>query len=198
MCWLFIYYPYNIALYIIIKKMDSRPYVEYRNTVLWGRVWKEIYWYQCVWLFKDYMDKVLWYKVRISWNANQIRTNKYWVFNTIRQRIFWMNDLMQGDIIISLKWTCWHIAIVDHIAWWKIFVLEQNGSWKNSGSWTGANAIRVQGYTPWFWVWVWRCSKIFSNLQLERKFIDDKLSKNPSDYKSTLDYKNSIRYIKFA
>lgn len=95
---------------------------------------------------------------------------------------------MQWDIIFATKWTYWHVAIVDHIADGKIYVLEQNGSGKNSGSGLGANAIRVKGYPFSFWAGVWRCKKIFDNLQIERAYCDSKGTPEALEYKQTLRY----------
>lgn len=128
-------------------------YIEYKKKMLWKRVdFDSAYGYQCVDLIKDYMCSVFGIKVYKSWNANEIRTNKYRIFDKRRKKVVGTSNLIQWDIIVSLKGKYWHIAIVDD----KYNVLEQNGSWKNSGSWIWANAIRVKQYPLSFWVWVWR------------------------------------------
>jgi hypothetical protein len=164
--------------------------------MLWKRIdfdkWK---WYQCIDLFKDYMFKVLGIKIITSGNAKDVRTNKYKVFDNTWQKIPWTKDLMQWDIIVSTKWTYWHIAIVDKVLAVKPYVLEQNWSWIRSGNWLWANAIRVQCYEPSFRAGVRRCKKIFDNLQKERLFIDKKIQKINTDVETTLAYKNSIRYL---
>ena len=84
---------------------------------------------------------------------------------------------MQGDIIIRSKGQYGHVAVVDHVLNGKVYVLEQNGSGKDSGSGLGANAIRIQPYRLDFYVTVLRCKKIFDNLVLEREFANAKIEK---------------------
>jgi hypothetical protein len=52
----------------------------------------------------------------------------------------------------------------------------------------------VQGYDPKFFVGVWRCMKIFENLQAERKYIDKKIKERSDMVEITKRYKESIRY----
>jgi len=116
---------------------------------------------------------------------------------------------MQWDIIVRTRWKYGHIAIVDRIANGMIYVLEQNGSGKNSGSGEWENAIRLKGYPFDFYDIVLRCPKIFDNLQEERRYIEEKLLERQEAVKAdpesnllkakliaTQDYQNSIRYIK--
>jgi len=127
---------------------------EYIETMLWKRInYDHAYWYQCVDLFKDYMDKVYWVKLGRSWNANQIRYNRYKPFDKRRQRIYWTADLKQWDIIISLYGRYWHIAVVNN-DWIKVNVLEQNWVW--GWNWLRWNAIRLKQYSKRFWKWVYR------------------------------------------
>lgn len=84
---------------------------------------------------------------------------------------------MQGDIIIRSQGQYGHVAVVDHILNGKVYVLEQNGSGKDSGSGLGANAIRIQAYRLDFYDTVLRCKKIFDNLVLEREFVAEKIAK---------------------
>nr|DAS81018.1 MAG TPA: CHAP domain protein [Bacteriophage sp.] len=51
-----------------------------------------------------------------------------------REKIKGTKNLMQGDIIIRSQGQYGHVAIVDHVLNGKVYVLEQNGSGKNSGS----------------------------------------------------------------
>lgn len=166
-----------------------RPYTDYKNKMIGKRINYD-HWlgYQCVDLFKDYCNRVIWKSYWKTGNAKQIWTNKYKIFDKMWTYVQGTKDLMQWDIIVSIKGTYWHVAIIDRITWWKIFVLEQNGSGKRSGNGLGPNAIRIRPYPFSFWTGIWRCEKIFQNLQLERQYIN-KTNKN------TLDYENSIRYI---
>jgi hypothetical protein len=59
----------------------------------------------------------------------------------------------------------------------KVYVLEQNGSGKDSGSGLGANAIRIQPYRLDFYDTVLRCKKVFDNLVLEREFVAKKIAR---------------------
>ena len=173
--------------------MSERPYKEFTLKRLWNRVdYDHCYWYQCVDLIKQYMDECLWmWKIWSLWNAKNVMNAK--IFNNW-EKIQWVKNLMQWDIIISTKWTYGHIAIVDHYAWNKIYVLEQNWSWKNSWSWTWNNAIRIHAYTPTFYSMVLRCKKIFENLQLERKFANAKIENLKNEIKITEDYLATTRY----
>lgn len=173
-----------------------RPYVDFKNKWVGKKVdYDKWAGYQCVDLFKQYMDEVLGIKLGKSWSAKQIRKNSYKIFNKTRTQHPGTKDLMQGDIICSYKWKFWHIAIFDHYAWNQAFVLEQNGSGLHSGSWVGSNAIRVHWYALSFWAGTWRCQKIFDNLELERAFIDAKLKSIAGDTSNTLNYRQSIRYV---
>ena len=108
---------------------------------------------------------------------------------------------MQGDIIIRSQGKYGHVAVVDHILNGKVYVLEQNGSGKDSGSGLGANAIRIQPYRLNFYDTVLRCKKIFGNLVLERKFVAEKLKKlegvegQENEIKITKEYLATTRYI---
>lgn len=93
------------------------------------------------------------------------------------EKIKGMKNLMQGDIIIRSQGQYGHVAIVDHVLNGKVYVLEQNGSGKNSGSGLGANAIRIQPYTLSFYDTILRCKKTFDNLVLEREFVAEKIAR---------------------
>lgn len=66
---------------------------------------------------------------------------------------------------------------MDHVLNGKVYVLEQNGSGKNSGSGLGANAIRIQAYNFSFYDTILRCKKTFDNLVLEREFVNEKIAR---------------------
>lgn len=176
----------------------ERPYVDWKKSVLWKRIdvdnfpvkWK----YQCVDLVKWYM-KFLWYKIIKTGNADELRINKYWTFDKSREQIKWTKNLMQWDIIVRWTKKGYHVAIFDHKANWRLYVVEQNWSWINSGSWLWANSIREKDYPTTFWTWIWRCRKVYDNLSKERAYIDNKLKTMDSDKSTTLDYKASIRVI---
>ena len=176
----------------------ARPYVDYAKKMIGKRIdYDKWLWYQCVDLFKDYMKQVLGIHIPTAGNAKEVRTNKYYIFKKEWKRMSWTRDLMQWDIIVTSKWTYGHIAIFDHFAGGKVYVLEQNWSWKNSGNWLWENAIRIYWYDPSFWTGIRRCQKIVDNFNKEIAFIDAKLTTKltPEDRKNTIDYRNSIRRI---
>lgn len=141
---------------LVIK--TSMTHDKYKQKMLWKRVdYDKGYSYQCVDLFKDYADKVFGIRFWKTWNANQIRTNKYKIFDKRRKKINGTLDIRQWDIIIALIWKYWHIAVIDDPSIGS--VIEQNGSWKNSWNWLGANAIRLHTYPltfrKGFWRFIW-------------------------------------------
>lgn len=173
----------------------NRPYTDFRNEWLGKRIdydWSS--WFQCVDLAKLYLDKVvgLW-KIGSLGDAKNIPNNRLFAG---REIIKGTNDIMQGDIIIRTKWKYGHIAIVDHVAGGKVYVLEQNWSGKNSWSWIWPNAIRVQPYSFSFYDTVLRCKKIFENLQDERAFVDEKIKKLQEEIRITNEYLATTRYQK--
>lgn len=185
-----------------------RPFNTFRDKRLWKRVdYDWVYWYQCVDFAKFYIDTCLWlWRVGRLGNAKDTPNAPFFAD---WEKIQGTNDLMQGDIIVRTRDKYWHIAIVDRIVWDKIYVLEQNGSGKNSGSGEGENAIRLKGYSFQFYDMVLRCKKIFENLQEERRYIEEKLLERQEAVRadpesnllkakliSTQDYQNSIRYLK--
>ena len=171
----------------------ERPYVDYKNSVLWKRIdYDWAYWYQCVDLFKDYCDKVLGEKFWKTGNANEIRINKYNIFWNNRAREIWTQNLMQGDILVRWTNVGYHIAIFDHKLNWNLYVLEQNGSGKNSGDWLWPNAIRMHAYKPAFFSWIYRSLKIINNYNKEVEFIENKINTQGEDT-NTLEYAQSIR-----
>lgn len=113
------------------------------------------YGHQCIDLFKDFCDKVIWYKTGKTGNANEAWENKYNALNSDWEKI--TNDTSNpkqvpqvGDIIF---WTTWpystygHVWIVLKAKKWenKITVINQNAG---SGDWKGQDdAVRVQEYS---------------------------------------------------
>ena len=172
----------------------NRPYKNFVGKRIGKRVdYDWAYWYQCVDLIKQYMDECLWMgRIWAIGNANTVINNKFF---SNWEKFYGVKDLMQWDIIISIKWKYGHIAIVDHVADEKIYVLEQNGAGKNSGTWLGDNAIRIKAYNPSFYSVILRCKKIFDNLQLERKFVNEKLENLKRDIKITEEYIATTRFI---
>lgn len=185
-----------------------RPFNTFRDKRLWQRVdYDWVYGYQCVDFAKFYIDTCLWLgRVGRLGNAKDTPNAPFFAD---WEKIQGTNDLMQWDIIVRTRDKYGHIAIVDRIVGDKIYVLEQNGSGKNSGSGEGENAIRLKGYSFQFYDMVLRCKKIFDNLQEERWYIEEKLLERQEAVKadpesnllkakliSTQDYQNSIRYIK--
>ncbi|MFC2494749.1 MAG: CHAP domain-containing protein [Candidatus Absconditicoccaceae bacterium] len=174
----------------------NRPYTDFRNERLGKRIdYDRAYAYQCVDLAKLYLDKVVGLgKIGPLGDARDVPNNRF--FAKGWEIIKGTNDLMQGDIIVRTKGQYGHIAIVDHIAGGKVYVLEQNGSGKNSGNGIGPNAIRVQPYSFSWYDTVLRCKKIFENLQAERAFVAEKVRKLQEEIRITNEYIATTRYQK--
>ena len=179
--------------------MENRPYKNFAKKRLGKRVdYDKQYDYQCTDLAKQYLFEVLRFeKIGALGNAKDMPNNSFF---SSREKIKGMNNLMQWDIIIRSQWPYGHVAVVDHILNGKVYVLEQNGSGKNSGSGLGANSIRIQPYRLNFYDTVLRCKKIFDNLVLEREFVAEKLKKlkgvvgQESEIKITKEYLATTRY----
>ena len=179
--------------------MANRPYKNFAQKRLGKRVdYDKQYDHQCTDLAKQYIDEILGIKkIWPLWNAKDMPNNPFF---SSREKIKGMKNLMQGDIIISSHGPYGHVAIVDHVLNWKVYVLEQNWSGKNSGSGIWANAIRIQPYRLDFYDTVLRCKKIFDNLVLEREFVAEKLKKlegvegQENEIKITKEYLATTRY----
>lgn len=177
-----------------------RPYKDFAQKRRWKRVdYDGAYWFQCADLAKLYIDEGLEFgKIGALGNAKDMPNNPFF---SSWEKIKGTKNLMQGDIIIRSQGKFWHVAVVDHILNGKVYVLEQNGSGKDSGSGLGANAIRIQPYRLDFYDTVLRCKKIFDNLVLERKFVAEKLKKlegvegQENEIKITKEYLATTRYI---
>ena len=169
-----------------------RPYVDFKNKWLGKRIdYDKAYGYQCVDLIKQYLDEVLWFpRVGAIGNAKNVPS-------TLVKKGFsklWVSSLIQWDIIVRTKGKYGHIAIVDRIVNWRVYVLEQNGSWKDSWNWVGENAIRVKDYSiGWFDV-VLRNDGIIGNYDMEMKVINEMILKHKNNIKITEEYKDSIHY----
>ena len=179
--------------------MANRPYKNFVQKRRWKKVdYDGSYGFQCADLAKQYISEALEFgKIGALWNAKNMPNN---TFFSSWEKIKGMNNIMQGDIIISSHGQYWHVAIVDHILNGKVYVLEQNWSGKNSGSGIWANAIRIQPYNLSFYDTILRCKKIFDNLVLEREFVAEKLKKlegvagQESEIKITKEYLATTRY----
>ena len=179
--------------------MENRPYKNFAKKRLGKRVdYDKQYDYQCTDLAKQYISEGLEFgKIGALGNAKDMPNNPFF---SSREKIKGTKNLMQGDIIISSHGPYGHVAIVDHVLNWKVYVLEQNGSGKNSGSGIWANAIRIQPYNLSFYDTILRCKKIFDNLVLEREFVEEKLKKlkgvegQENEIRNTKEYLATTRY----
>ena len=179
--------------------MANRPYKNFVQKRRWKKVdYDGSYGFQCADLAKQYISEALEFgKIGALWNAKDMPKSPFFAN---REKIKGTKNLMQGDIIIRSQGQYGHVAIVDHILNWKVYVLEQNGSGKDSGSGLGANSIRIQAYRLDFYDTVLRCKKIFDNLVLERKFVAEKLKKlegvegQENEIKITKEYLATTRY----
>ena len=179
--------------------MANRPYKNFAQKRLGKRVdYDGSYGFQCADLAKQYISEALEFgKIGALWNAKDMPKSPFFAN---REKIKGTKNLMQGDIIIRSQGQYGHVAIVDHVLNGKVYVLEQNGSGKDSGSGLGANAIRIQPYRLNFYDTVLRCKKIFDNLVLEREFVAEKLKKlkgvegQENEIKITKEYLATTRY----
>ena len=176
-----------------------RPYKDFAKKRLGKKVdYDGSYGFQCADLAKQYISESLEFgKIGALWNAKDMPNNPFF---SKWEKIKGMKNLMQGDIIIRSQWPYGHVAIVDHVLNGKVYVLEQNGSGKNSGSGIWANAIRIQAYRLDFYDTILRCKKIFDNLVLEREFVAEKLKKlegvkgQENEIRNTKEYLATTRY----
>ena len=172
----------------------SRPYVRFKEKRIGNKIdYDWAYGYQCTDLIKQYLDECLWWgKVWALGNANQIPNNliKKWF-----AKIDPNKSVMQWDIIVRTKWSLGHIAIVDRVIWNCVYVLEQNGSGKNSWSWTWDNAIRIKPYEKSRFQVILRNDDIVKNYNKELNYVNEKLDERETLLKDTIDYKNSIYYL---
>ena len=178
----------------------NRPHKNFVQKRLGKRVdYDGAYGFQCADLAKQYISEALEFgKIGALWNAKDMPKSPFFAN---WEKIKGMNNLMQGDIIIRSQGQYGHVAIVDHVLNGKVYVLEQNGSGKDSGSGLGANAIRIQPYNLSFYDTILRCKKTFDNLVLERKFVAEKIARlekewgQESEIRNTKEYLATTRYI---
>lgn len=180
--------------------MGNRPYKNFVQKRRWKKVdYDGAYWFQCADLAKQYISEALEFgKIGALGNAKDMPKSPFFAN---WEKIKGTKNLMQGDIIISSHGQYGHVAVVDHVLNWKVYVLEQNGSGKNSGSGLGGNAIRIQPYRLDFYDTVLRCKKIFDNLVLEREFVAEKIARlekewgQENEIRNTKEYLATTRYI---
>lgn len=174
--------------------MANRPYKNFAQKRLGKRVdYDKQYDYQCTDLAKQYIDEVLGRKkIWPLWNAKNMPNNPFF---SSREKIKGTKNLMQGDIIIRSQGQYGHVAIVDHVLNGKVYVLEQNGSGKDSGSGLGANSIRIQPYNLSFYDTILRCKKIFDNLVLEREFVAEKIARLGKEWGQEAEIRNTKEYL---
>lgn len=173
-----------------------RKYVEFKHKWLGKRIdYDRTYGHQCVDLIKLYADQVLdMGTIGALGNAKEVHKNKLFRGWKILEG---MGDVMQGDIIISTKGRYGHIAIVDRITQTQVFVLEQNGSGKNSGNGLGENAIRVKGYPLNFYSIILRSPKIEENFRQEVLYVERMIKRRTQAYDDALRLLNdTIEYSK--
>ena len=174
--------------------MGNRPYKNFAQKRLGKRVdYDGAYWFQCADLAKQYISEALEFgKIGALGNAKDMPKSPFFAN---WEKIKGMNNLMQGDIIRRSKGEYWHVAVVDHVLNGKVYVLEQNGSGKDSGSGLGANSIRIQAYRLDFYDTILRCKKIFDNLVLEREFANAKIEKLSKEWGQEAEIRNTREYL---
>ena len=75
----------------------------------------------------------------------------------------------------------------------RVYVLEQNGSWKNSWNGVGENVIRVKDYSiSWFDV-VLRNERIINNYENELRVVEEKIKEYEGRIRVTREYGESLR-----
>ena len=172
----------------------NRPYKEFVEKRLGKRIdYDWAYWYQCVDLIKQYLDECLkMWKIWSIGNANQVPKN-------LEKKWFWKLDpkktIIQWDIIVHTQWIMWHIAIVDHILWDFVYVLEQNGSGKDSWSGEWQNAIRIHPYKINRFQSILRNTDIVANYNKEVEYVEDKIEERAKLLKTTTEYRESMQYF---
>ena len=172
----------------------NRPYKEFVEKWLGKRIdYDWAYGYQCVDLIKQYLDECLWWwKIWAIGNANQVPKN-------LLKKWFWELDpkktMIQGDIIVHTQGIYWHIAIVDHILWDFVYVLEQNWSWKDSWSWEWQNAIRIHPYKIDRFQKILRNTDIVSNYNKEVEYVEDMIEERANLLKITTEYRESMQHL---
>ena len=172
----------------------NRPHKNFVQKRLGKRVdYDGAYGFQCADLAKQYISEALEFgKIGALGNAKDMPKSPFFAN---WEKIKGTKNLMQGDIIISSHGPYGHVAIVDHILNGKVYVLEQNGSGKDSGSGLGANAIRIQPYRLDFYDTILRCKKTFDNLVLEREFVAEKIARLEKEWGQENEIRNTKEYL---
>ena len=172
----------------------GRPYNEFKEKRLGKKIdYDNCYKYQCVDLVKLYLDKCCWYwKIGSLWNAKDLPNNRF--FDWRAKIKLTTNNAKQWDIVVASNWTYGHVAIVDRIVNGKIYVMEQNGTGKNSGSWTDGNEIRIQPYSFGFFNLILRSDAIVKNFNLERDYTLEMINERKKLLDATVDYYRAIQW----
>ena len=172
----------------------GRPYNEFKDKRLGKCIdYDNCYKYQCVDLIKLYLDKCLGYgKIGSLWNAKDIPNNRF--FDGWAKLKLTMLNAKQGDIVVANSGTLGHVAIVDRVVDGKLYVLEQNGTGKNSGSWKDGNEIRVQPYNFGFFNIILRNDRVIANFNLEVSYVLDKVTERKKELQNTIDYYRAIQW----
>lgn len=172
----------------------NRPHKNFVQKRLGKKVdYDGAYGFQCADLAKQYISEALEFgKIGALGNAKDMPKSPFFAN---WEKIKGMNNLMQWDIIIRSQGQYGHVAIVDHVLNGKVYVLEQNGSGKDSGSGLGANAIRIQPYNLSFYDTILRCKKTFDNLVLEREFVAEKIARLEKEWGQEAEIRNTKEYL---
>lgn len=172
----------------------GRPYNEFKEKRLGRKIdYDSCYAYQCVDLIKLYIDKCLGYgKIGSLGNAKDIPNNRF--FDGWAKLQLTTLNTKQWDIVVANKGDYGHVAIVDRVVDGKLYVMEQNGTGKNSGSWKDGNEIRIQPYDFWFFNLILRSDKIVANFNLERSYVLDKISERNKELQNTIEYYRAIQW----
>ena len=120
-------------------------YLRYKREYIWKFVDMDwAYGYQCMDLIRSYCKEVHGFNM---WRTPQARdVNNTHTLPGRQQLVIRQDDLKRGDIIILDLWKYWHIGIVDRTDATGIYILEQNGSGKQSWAMIKWNEIRVKKY----------------------------------------------------
>ena len=172
----------------------DRPYNKFKEKRLGKNIdYDNCYKYQCVDLIKLYLDKCLGYwKIGSLWNAKDLPNNRF--FDWWAKIKLTINNAKQGDIVVASNWTYGHVAIVDRVVNGKLYVMEQNGTGKNSGSWTDGNEIRIQPYNFGFFNTILRSDAIVKNFNMERDYTLDMINERKRLLDITIDYYRAIQW----
>lgn len=172
----------------------NRPYNKFKEKRLGKNIdYDKCYKYQCVDLIKLYLDQCLGYgKIGSLRNAKDLPKNKF--FDWWAKIKLTINNAKQWDIVVASNWTYGHVAIVDRVVSGKLYVMEQNGTGKNSGSWKDGNEIRIQPYNFGFFSIILRSDAIIKNFNLERDYTLEMIKERKRLLDITIDYYRAIQW----